>query len=105
MNTLTDREGNPMTMEKINEIFLKMLDRCSGTAEAYLSYIDQISTESGIDREYHGIGDLAAMCAVQGNLLYIVKMVLCELFGIDDTPAAGEGDIQAEQSRQAGRTE
>lgn len=100
MNILTDKEGRPITLNKIDEIFLKHINRSSSDIlDSYYSYVDHISKEFDINKETPALGDVAAMCAVQGNVLYIVKMVLCELLGIEDTSSTGTEDIQTEQSK------
>lgn len=96
MKILTDKDGNAITLENAEKIFLKYINKsASDILGVYISCVNQLSEEYNVNKETPVIGDVAAMCAVQGNLLYIIKMVLCELLGIEDTTAAGKEDIQA----------
>ena len=97
MKDLKDRDGNVITLEKLKKIFLKYINESANDSlGTYISCVEQLSKEYNVNKETPVIGDAAA---VQGNLLYIIKMVLCELLGIEDTSSTGTEDKQTEQSK------
>ena len=85
-------------MEQINEMLLGMINmKSDDMMESYFSNVNQMSELLNVSKETPALGDVAAMCAVWGITLNIVKNLICELFGIEDTSAAGKKDRQAEQ--------
>ena len=100
MKDLKDKDGNVITLEKLEKIFLKYINESANDSlGTYISCVEQLSKEYNVNKETPVIGDVATICAVQGNLLYIIKMVLCELLGIEDTSSTGTEDIQTVQSK------
>ena len=99
MNILTDKNGNPITMGRVCEVFKKtehdMYHDYRDAADSYFSNIELFSREldMGEDKIVPNLMDIAAVCAVQKSTLRTVRKILCELLGVEKVPA-GEGDVQ-----------
>ena len=86
MKALTDKNGNEITVDHVNEILKKMFyDTCHDAVESYLAYVKLLREWLNTDKGEPNLEDIAVICATQDNMLRTVRKVIYELFGIEDT--------------------